>query len=163
MEFLLRSYLPVDAKALGHVFYRAVHEGTAAKYTPDQRAAWVPEAPSGAQWQTKLATSDCVVAQSDGHLVGFASRQGAYFDMAYVLPEVMGQGVAGVLCAVLEGRARAQGVDHMTVDASLLAETFFARRGWALVQRQEVVRRGVTLHNCRMEKSLCDSGRRLSA
>ena len=46
--------------------------------------------------------------------------------VAYVLPEVMGTGVAGVLCAVLEGRARAEGVNCMTVEASLVAETVLA-------------------------------------
>lgn len=154
MEFLLRSYRPADARALGQIFYRGVHEGAASKYTSEQRAAWCPKPPRGENWNTKLAQSDCVVAESKGKLVGFMSRQGTYFDMAYVLPEVMGQGVAGVLCAVLEGRALAEGVEHMTVDASHLAEPFFARRGWNLVRRQTVVRRGVELKNCVMEKTL---------
>jgi putative acetyltransferase len=91
------------------------------------------------------------------------SRQGAYFDMAYVLPEVMGKGVAGVMCAVIEGRARADGITHMTVDASHVAEPFFARRGWTLVQRQEVKRGSVILQNCKMEKHLARSEERLSA
>ena len=163
MEFLLRSYALSDAHALGAVYYRAVHEGAAAKYTIEQRNAWVPEPPTGQAWEAKLADSDCVVAEADGQLVGFMSRRGTHFDMAYVLPEVMGTGVAGVLCAVLEGRARAHGVAHMTVDASLMAEAFFARRGWRLVQRQEVVRQGLTLQNSRMEKHLMCGTMRLSA
>ena len=154
MEFTLRSYATQDADALGAIFYRAVHEGAATRYTADERAAWVPEPPKGAGWEAKLAKSDGVVAESDGKIVGFMTRQGAAFDMAYVLPEVMGTGVAGVLCAVLEGRARAEGVERMTVEASLLAEPFFARRGWALVRRQKVERRGVKLQNCLMEKTL---------
>ena len=163
MEFILRSYAPEDAAALGEVFYRGVHEGAAEMYTPEQRAAWLPKAPKGADWEAKLAASDCVVALCEGQIVGFMSRQGAYFDMAYVLPEAKGTGVAGVLCAVLEGRARAQGVTHMTVDASHLAEPFFARRGWTLVRRQDVERRGVILQNCKMEKRLSGDEDRLSA
>ncbi|MEO9824023.1 MAG: GNAT family N-acetyltransferase [Paracoccaceae bacterium] len=163
MEFLLRSYAPEDADALGQVFFRGVHEGAAAKYSIDQRAAWVPEPPTGEAWESKLANSDCVVALCEGKIVGFMSRQGAYFDMAYVLPEVMGKGVAGVMCAVIEGRARADGITHMTVDASHLAESFFERRGWNLVRRQEVERRGVTLQNCKMEKHLVRGDERLSA
>ena len=154
MEFLLRSYTPVDATALGQIFYRSVDEGAASKYTPEQRAAWCPKPPQGEDWNDKLAKSDCVVAESNGKLVGFMSRQGAYFDMAYVLPEVMGQGVAGVLCAVLEGRALADGVKLMTVEASELAEPFFARRGWHLVRRQSVLKHDVELRNCVMEKTL---------
>lgn len=163
MEFLLRSYAPEDADTLGEVFYRSVHEGAISKYTPEQCSAWVPKAPKGADWSAKLAASDCVVALCERQIVGFMSRKGAYFDMAYVLPEAMGQGVAGVLCAVIEGRARAEGIAHMTVDASHLAEPFFARRGWSLVARQSVRRRGVNLQNCKMEKQLVPSDARLSA
>lgn len=163
MEFVLRSYTASDADALGQVFYRGVHEGAASKYSADQRSAWLPEAPEGDAWEAKLAASDCVVALCEGEIVGFMSRKGAYFDMAYVLPEVMGKGVAGVMCAVIEGRARADGITHMTVDASHLAEPFFARRGWSLVQRQDVKRRGVILQNCRMEKHLVSTQDRLSA
>lgn len=153
-EFVVRSSAPTDAEALAVVFYRAVHEGAAARYSHAERAAWVPKVPKGLAWDAKLAKSDGVVAESGGKIVGFMTRQGAHFDMAYVLPEVMGTGVAGVLCAVLEGRARAAGVTHMTVEASLLAEPFFARRGWTLVRWQTVERRGVALRNCVMEKSL---------
>jgi putative acetyltransferase len=154
MEFLLRSYTPEDAEVLGGVFYRSVREGAAARYTEEERAAWAPEVPNGPAWEAKLAKSDVVVAESGGKIVGFMTRQGALCDMAFVLPEVMGTGVAGVLCAVLEGRARAEGVDRMTVEASHLAEPFFARRGWGVVRRQTVERKGVTLVNCVMEKDL---------
>lgn len=163
MEFILRSYGPEDACALGDVFYHAVHEGAASKYSAEQRNAWQSSAPSGKAWEAKLAASDCIVALCEGKIVGFMSREGAILDMAYVLPEVMGKGVSGVLCAVIEGRARAEGITHMTVDASQLAETFFARRGWSLVRRQEIERRGVILQNCRMEKHIGPTQVRLSA
>ena len=77
MEFLLRSYAPEDADALGRVFYRSVHEGSATKYSGKQCAAWVPEPPTGEAWESKLANSDCVVALCEGRIVGFMSRQGA--------------------------------------------------------------------------------------
>ncbi|NNE88096.1 MAG: GNAT family N-acetyltransferase [Silicimonas sp.] len=163
MEFLLRSCASEDADALGDIFYRAVHEGAASRYTAEERAAWVSEVPRGAAWAAKLAASDCVVAESGGVLVGFMSRQGAHFDMAYVVPEIKGTGVAGVLCAVLEGRARAAGVTVMSVEASHLAEPFLARRGWQLLRRQVVERRGVRLANCVMEKQLIPDGLRKSA
>mgnify|MGYP001801700633 CR=1 FL=1 len=163
MEFVLRSYAPEDADALGVVFFRAVHEGAVSKYSAEQRNAWVPTPPKGEGWEAKLAASDCVVALCEGKIVGFMTRQEACFDMAYVLPEVMGKGVAGVMCAVIEGRARAEGIARMTVDASHLAEAFFARRGWSLVQRQEVERRGVILQYCRMDKHLGPTEDRLSA
>ena len=65
-----------------------------------------------------------------------------WLDFAYVAPEAMGQGVAETLYAVLEGRARAAGLTRLETEASLLAERFFARRGWRIEKRQEVERNG---------------------
>jgi putative acetyltransferase len=96
------------------------------------------------------------VAERDGVPVGFMSLDLArgYLDLAFVLPQVMGQGVADALYAVLEARARAEGLARLTTEASALARPFFARNGWALIREQQVERRGVALHNAVMEKTL---------
>lgn len=151
----VRSYRPGDAEALGRVFHRAVREGAAARYEAAQVAAWSPQAPGGVRWAERLAYGETVVAVDEGRLLGFMTMNAdGYLDLAFVLPEVMGQGVSDLLYAVLETRARASGIDRMTTQASLLAEGFFARHGWAVTRRQEVEMGGVVLKNAWMEKDL---------
>ena len=82
-----------------------------------------------------------------------------YLDLAFVLPELMGKGVAATLYAMLESRARAAGLTRLTTEASLLSEPFFLREGWRLVRRQEVERSGARLSNALMEKSLVRANR----
>lgn len=153
---LVRSFIPGEAHALGQVFHRAVHEGASLRYTPEECAAWSPEPPRGRMWEDRLAEAETVVAETGAGPVGFMSLDmgRAYLDLAFVLPEAMGRGVAAALYAVLEGRARAAGLKRLTTEASLLAEPFFARQGWGLVQRQRVERHGVLLRNALMEKAL---------
>lgn len=153
---LVRSFAPSDAKALGEVFHRAVHEGASVRYTPEECAAWSPAPPSSRMWQDRLAGAETVVAETPAGPVGFMSLDlsRGYLDLAFVLPEAMGRGVAAALYAVLEGRARAAGLMRLTTEASLLAEPFFARQGWQLVARQQVERHGVLLRNALMEKTL---------
>lgn len=155
-DLVIRSYRDGDAQALGRIFHRAVHEGASVRYSPDECAAWSPAPPASRMWEDRLAEADTVVADTSDGPVGFMSLWPgrAYLDLAYVLPEAMGTGIAAALYAVLEGRARAAGLTRLETEASLLAEPFFARQGWRVVQRQQVERHGVLLRNAVMEKDL---------
>ena len=151
----IRSYKPEDAVGLGRVFHRAVREGASARYDPVQVAAWSPEAPAGEIWAERLGAAETVVAEDKGRLLGFMTvNPDGYLDLAFVLPEAMGQGVADAIYAVLETRARAKGVGRLSTQASLLAEPFFARQGWSVLRYQEVEIGGVILKNAWMEKPL---------
>jgi putative acetyltransferase len=157
---LIRPYRGDDAPALAAVFHSAVRTGAGRHYSAKQRAAWSPEPPSGDEWQARLAQPDTMVAELDGAAVGFMTLDmtTGYLDFAYVAPGVMGKGVAETLYAVVEGRARVAGVAQLSTEASRLAERFFLRRGWQLVARQKVERRGVKIPNARMEKRLLRCG-----
>lgn len=155
MDLAVRSFEPKDADALGRVFYRAVREGAAQRYSAAQVAAWSPEPPSGDIWRDRLSHSDTVVADREGQALGFMTLdQNGYLDLAFVVPEAMGSGVSDAIYAVLEGRARSRGLEALTTQASLFAEPFFVRQGWCVVRRQEVEIGGVVLNNAWMEKRL---------
>lgn len=159
-DLVVRSYRDGDAGALGAIFHRAVHEGAAARYSEAERRAWSPSVPDTAKWRARLAEAETVVAETPEGPVGFMTLDlsRAYLDLAFVLPEVMGKGVAGALHAVIESRARAAGLTRLTTEASLLAEPFFARQGYGLVKRQQIERLGVMLSNAVMEKALSRAG-----
>lgn len=156
MDVTIRSYAEGDAPRLAGIFHRAVHEGAANRYSEAERKAWSPVRPDTRSWQLRLSEAETVVAETDAGPVGFMSLDlsRAYVDLAFVLPEVMGTGVAAALYCVLEGRARAHGLTVLTTEASLLAEPFFLRQGWRVIRRQEVERSGVLLRNAAMEKAL---------
>lgn len=160
MDLTIRSYAEGDARPLAEIFHRAVHEGAASRYTARERAAWSPRIPDTRSWENRLAEAETLVAVTPDGPVGFMSLDlaSAYLDLAFVLPEAMGKGVAAALYAVLEGRARALGLSRLETEASHLAEPFFARQGWRLVRRQEVERLGVRLSNALMEKTLTRGG-----
>ncbi|NNE81109.1 MAG: GNAT family N-acetyltransferase [Silicimonas sp.] len=152
----IRSYQTGDAPALAEIFHRAVREGASGVYSEAERAAWSPTMPRGDAWERRLACAETAVAEEGGRPVGFMTLdlQQGYLDLAFVLPEVMGQGVASSLYAVIESRARAAGLGRLTSEASLLAEPVFAARGWRVLRRQTVVRSGIEIANAIMEKEL---------
>ncbi|ABD54772.1 GNAT family N-acetyltransferase [Jannaschia sp. CCS1] len=153
---IIRPYRPADAIPLATLYHRAVNEGAALKYDAEQRAAWSPQPPTSEGWRARVEEAETLVAERDGAILGFMTLDVAagFVDFAYVAPDVMGQGVASALYAVIEGRARVKGHAVLETEASLLAEPFFLRQGWRVVQRQEVERCGVKIPNARMEKRL---------
>lgn len=149
----VRDARPEDAPALAQIYWRAIREG-ATSYSAAQRAAWAPERPSGPEWAARLRNLD-VVAADDGDVLGFmGADETGYVDLAFVLPEFRGKGVADHLYAVLEGRARARGTARMTTFASRMARPFFERHGWEILRPDPVERHGVVLDRDAMAKQL---------
>lgn len=153
---IIRPYRPADAIPLATLYHRAVNEGAAVRYSAEQREAWSPAPPTSEGWRARVEEAETIVAEHDGALLGFMTLdiETGFVDFAYVAPEVMGQGVASALYAVIEGRARVKGHTVLETEASLLAEPFFCRHGWRVLKRQEVERFGVKIPNVRMEKRL---------
>ncbi len=153
---IIRRGRPGDGPAARAVFHAAVHDGAAAHYSAAERAAWAPGPDMPADWETRLLAGTCLIAQDRlGRVTGFMTlADDGFLDYAYVLPRVMGKGVAGALYDALEQRARRAGIPTLSTEASHLAQRFLARRGWRVIARQSVIRNGVALTNFRMEKRL---------
>ncbi|MEM9756666.1 MAG: GNAT family N-acetyltransferase [Pseudomonadota bacterium] len=157
----IRDATPGDFPALAGIFHAAVRDGAAPRYSAAERAAWSPAVPDGADWAKCLASGQTVMATRAGRPVGFMTLipgpdgpSSGMIDLAYVLPAERGRGTAEALYAVLEGRARADGLTTLRTDASRMAEPFFARLGWTVEGREVVTRRGVGLARAAMSKVL---------
>lgn len=144
-----------DVPALTEIFFRAVRIGAAAAYSPEQREAWAPAVPSTEVWRDRLAQQAVFIARESGACLGFMTLMpDGLIDLAFVDPDHAGQGVAYRLYQALERKAREIGLSALRTDASELARVFFERQGWSVEARQEIVVRGVTLHNYRMSKTI---------
>lgn len=153
----LRRYAPGDAQALFEVFYRAVHEGAAAHYTPEERHAWAPEPRHGPNWPDRLSRQITLIAET-GRTSGpqgfMTLGRDGYLDFAYVLPEQRGQGISDALHDRMLTEARALGLSRLETEASHLARRFFLKCGWHVTAAQSVERRGVAIANFRMERQI---------
>ena len=131
MPRTIRPYRPEDRAAAERVFYRAVREGAAAHYPSADLAAWASSPEPDWTSPDKLAAQWCLVAEEDGHMTGFFSMDDTgYLDMAFVIPEVMGDGTALALYDTVMARARAAGLTRFTVRAAHQSHRFLLRRGW---------------------------------
>jgi putative acetyltransferase len=157
VEFTIRAYEQRDAADLADVFFRSVRQVAISDYTPAQVSAWAPERRTperSHQWASDgrlvlLATNlnDRAVAfidlEPDGHI-----------DHIFCAPEAAGQGIASELYEATETAARQQEISRLYTEASELARRFFDRKGFVVLERQDMVLRGEPIHNYKMAKDL---------
>lgn len=73
-------------------------------------------------------------------------------DMMFVHPEFQGLGVASSLLRRVEEKARTLGFRRIYTEASRTAQSFFERKGFRVISRQTVEKRGQSLENFLMDK-----------
>ncbi len=141
----IRRYTEGDRAAARLVFYRAVRIGAAAHYTEEELAAWASTPEPDWNIPDRLLDQWCYVAEEDGRMTGFFSMdRTGYLDMAFVIPEVMGDGTAAAFYDTMMASAVAAGLRHFTVKAAHQSHRFLARRGWILDRMETFTEDGET-------------------
>ncbi len=152
-EVTLREYRPGDLTELAALFYETVHTVCAGEYTPEQLDAWAPGEVDEPSWDRTLTARHALVAEIGGAIAGFGDMdETGYLDRLYVHKDFRRRGVGSAICEALEGRVRGKVVTF----ASKTARPFFEKRGWRVLRRNVVIRRGVELENYYMEKEITD-------
>ena len=106
-----------------------------------------------AKWAERRISRPAWIADIDGKPAGFSDLVAdGCLDMMFVHPEFQGLGVASRLLARVELEALASGMDRIYTHASLTARPFFERKGFVVVMRQTVEKRGQKLDNFVMKK-----------
>jgi len=147
----IRKYRPEDCAELAALFYDTVHSVNLRDYTQEQVDAWATGEIDLAAWNASLSAHHTLVAEENGHILGFADMDGTgYLDRLFVHKEAQGRGIATALCDALEQAAGGTFRTH----ASITARPFFEKRGYRVVQEREAERRGVRLKNFVMEKEV---------
>jgi putative acetyltransferase len=158
----VRPFQPEDAGRLALIFYRSVREGGLKAYTQQQVEAWAPETPEPDIYIRRGGDGRSLLVAVDGkdEPVAYIDLEAnGHIDHLFCIPEFIGSGAASMLYDQLERIARMQAMPRLFVEASEVARPFFERKGFRALHRNDIVRRGVGLHNYTMEKLLtADAG-----
>lgn len=154
----IRGYAESDLSQLVSLFYETVHTVNKQDYSQEQLDAWAPNEDKALKlntWSISLRQNITYVAEINDCLVGFSDMTvEGHLDRLYVHKDFQGQGVASALVNKLEMKARELDLHEMDTEASITARPFFERRGYQLIEKQSVERKGVLLVNYRMSKKL---------
>ncbi len=151
----IRPFRLGDEAALLAVYRSAIHLVACRDYSPEQLRAWAPEHIDEAAWARRMQALQPFVAQEGRSIVGYADVQrDGYIDHFFVSGERPRQGIGRALMERLHAQALHWGLRELRADVSLTAQPFFARFGFAIVERRVPVRQGVALPNALMRKEL---------
>jgi putative acetyltransferase len=126
-------------------------------YTAEQVNAWVPRRWDAEREHRRSGDGRLVLVAvgESGHVVAFIDLEpDGHIDRLFCAPEAAGRGVASRLYDGIEAAAGAQGIKRLFTEASELARRFFERKGFTVLERQDMILRGVPIHNYRMDKTL---------
>ncbi len=144
-----------DIPATSHVFQDAVRRGASAHYTLAERIAWAPTIKDASAWKTRRLAQPTWVAEIAGEVIGFSDLTADdEIAMLFVDPDFTRRGVGLALLEEVERHARDQGRGRLHAHASLVGEPVFARRGFAVINREWVEKNGERLARAVMEKVL---------
>lgn len=155
MHVDIRPLTTDDYRAVGRIFFCAVHEGTRSAYNYVQRLAWGGETIDLDRWKARVDAFSGFVAEIDSETVGVITIDlTGYVELAYVLPSATKRGVGTALLSSAELWAKDNGATRLTTEASLIARPFFLKNGWLVIEEEHVDRKGVILTRYKMEKDL---------
>ena len=145
----LRRYESSDCKEVAELFYNTVHIINAKDYTKEQLDVWATQEVDLEKWNQSLQGHYSVVAVDNEIIVGFGDiDKDGYLDRLYVHADYQRKGIATAICKQLEQAVEGK----ITTHASITAKPFFEKRGYKVVRKQEVERRGIFLTNFVMAK-----------
>ncbi|MFS2178486.1 GNAT family N-acetyltransferase [Rhizobium pisi] len=151
-RILIRPYAPGDADATIEIFLRAIREVSSKDYLPAQIEAWA-QVEDRTLWAERRISRPAWIAEMDGKPVGFSDlTSDGCLDMMFVRPEFQGLGIASGLLSRVEEEALKLEFSRIYTEASRTARPFFERRGFRLIAKQIVEKRGQSLENFLMEK-----------
>lgn len=148
---LIRAYRPGEEGALREVFHSSVHQRAKRNYSAEQLDAWAPREYDHDWWSNRIRGNRPFVAEVEGRIAGYADLQDSgYIDQFFVAGGHTGQGVGSALMRHLLAEAARRRIGVLFANVSLTAEPFFARHGFVVEARRQVMVRGITLANARM-------------
>lgn len=147
----IRKYHPSDCRELAELFYHTVHTVNAKDYTEEQLNVWADGKADLEKWNQSLQKHFSVVAVESGTITGFGDIDDTgYLDRLFVHADYQGKGIATAICNELELAVEG----NITTHASITAKPFFEKRGYRVVKKQEVEKKGVFLTNFVMIKAV---------
>lgn len=145
----IREYKSSDCKELAELFYNTVHTINAKNYTKEQLDVWATGQIDLEKWNLSFQEHYSIVAVDDDIIIGFGDiDKTGYLNRLFVHKDYQKKGVATAICDKLERIAQKLIIVH----ASVTAKSFFEKRGYRVIKKQQVERQGILLDNFVMEK-----------
>lgn len=151
----VRTYEIDDTQEIMSLFYDTVHEVNIRDYTQEQVNAWASANMDIEVWIRGLSSKFTYVAEESNKVIGFGELESnGHIDHFYCHKDFQRKGVGTQILEQIESKARFLSIKTLFTEASITAKPFFESKGFIVVRKQEVERRGQKFINFLMEKTI---------
>ncbi|MDL2244062.1 GNAT family N-acetyltransferase [Parabacteroides sp. OttesenSCG-928-J18] len=155
MKFKIKQAEESDIFAITELFYETIQTVNSKDYPQDEIDDWSSWHKDTDRWTEEIEEQYFIVAIFDGVIVGFASlAENGYLDFMFVHKNFQGQGIASLLLAELEKKAKEQKNQKIYSEVSVTAKTFFEKHGFVVEKKQLKKSREKELENYYMTKKM---------
>jgi N-acetylglutamate synthase-like GNAT family acetyltransferase len=152
---IIRKYQETDTEMIMNLFYHTVHEINIRDYSQEQVNAWATKTMNYEYWLERLQIKQPYVAEIEGEIVGFVELEAdGHIDCFYCHSQYQNQGIGTELLNYIEDIAKSRNNQKLYAEVSITAKPFFLKRGFSIIKKQRVKRRGKVFKNYVMEKYL---------
>ena len=151
----MRALKESDFPEINQLFTDTVHAINAKDYNQEQLSVWAPHERTYEIWKERLKGHIVYVAEKDEQIIGFGDiTTEGYLDHLFIHKDFQRHGVASAILLKLEEMARDLGLKELHTEASITAKSFFEKRGFTVVCKQDTKKNGVRFINYMMHKIL---------
>ena len=155
MLIAIKQATQSDLDTIIQLFSDTIGVVNAKDYSAEQIRVWKGGASKKEKWLKKISEQYFLIAEIDNMLAGFGSiTHDGYLDFMYVSKDHQGRGVASEIYNSLEKFVVKKRIDKIVSDVSITAKQFFEKKGFEVIQEQQVDIDGVKLRNYKMQKPL---------
>lgn len=149
----IRNYKTTDIPEISRLYFNTVHRINSRDYTPEQIRAWVPTVHNNTFWSERFQKRQVLVAEDKNKIVGFAEYEtSGHIDCFYVHHEHQRKRIGTALMQRIEDELGKLYVHRLYAEVSLTARTFFANKGFQIVEERNSEYRDIIFKLILMEK-----------
>ncbi|KNZ40540.1 GNAT family N-acetyltransferase [Acetobacterium bakii] len=135
----IRSYQSNDCNEIIQLFYNTVHSVNIKDYSETQLDAWATGTVDIIAWDKSLTENYAVICEGNGVIIGFGDLDHTgHLDKLYVHKDYQRMGIATAIADDLENYAIRNKLLIITTHASITAKSFFKKRGYLVLEKQQV-------------------------
>lgn len=136
-EIIVREFKEEDIDAVHTVIHRSIDANYTEVY-PEGALRMYRQYHSKTNILTDAGDGFCVVAETDGKIVGTGTLTEIHVRRVYIDPDHQNKGIGGKIYRAIEAWALERRIPRLELGASLIAQAFWESKGFIFERREDV-------------------------
>ena len=150
----IRLAKETDIEQIKKLYQETILSVNIKDYTFEQVDLWAKRGVENDVWLQRINKEYFIVCEIENQIVGFCSlKSDGYLNTLFIHKGFQGQGIAKALLFNIEQHAQEVGIEELSADVSLTANSFFLKNGYTNLGQQTVCI-GIPMINNKMIKQI---------